>query len=151
MTSRLLLLTVHLVAVAGWLGANLLQLVLTPRLAKESPEVAAAWSRHTVWLGERYYNVAGALIGISGVLLVLDGDWSWGSGFIWVGVSVIVLGGVMGVAGFAPLMRKRIAALEAGDGPAARAALNGVMRLAVLDTAFVVTAVVAMVHRWQAG
>ena len=146
--SRNLLLLLHIASVAAWLGANLVQLVLSPRFAAGPPEVAAAWTRQTIWLGERYYNAAGAGIAVTGVLLVLDGDWSWSSGFIWVGISVIVIGGVLGGAAFGPLAKRRAAALEAGDLAGAEAAQSRIIPLAILDTALVLTAVLAMVDKW---
>ena len=148
--TRNLLLVLHIAGVAAWLGANFVQLVLTPRFAQGPADLDAAWARQTIFLGERYYTAAGALIGITGVLLVLDGDWSWGSGFIWVGVTVIVIGAVMGVAFFAPLAQQRIGALESGDGAGAAAAQGRIIPLALLDTALVLTAILAMVDRWQA-
>jgi hypothetical protein len=150
MTTRTLLLTLHLAAVAAWLGANFVQLVLSPRFARGPAEVAAAWTRQTIWLGERYYIAAGVLIPVTGVLLVLDGDWSWGAGFIWVGVAVVVIGAVMGSAVFGPLAKQRLIALEKGDEPAAAAVQARIVGFAVLDTALILTAVVAMVHKWQA-
>lgn len=146
--TRTLLLAVHIAGVAAWLGANFVQLVLSPRFAQGSAVVAAAWTRQTIWLGERYYNVAGGVITATGVLLVLDGDWSWGSGFIWVGVAVVVIGGVMGVTLFGPLARQRADALESGDDTAAAAAQSRIIPLALLDTALVLLAVLAMVDRW---
>jgi hypothetical protein len=148
--TRTLLLAVHIAGVAAWLGANFVQLVLSPRFARGPADVAAAWTRQTIWLGERYYNVVGALIAISGVLLVLDGDWSWSAGFVWVGISVVVIGGVLGVGFFGPLAKRRATALEAADGPGAAGAQTRIIRLAVLDTALVLTAVLAMVDKWQA-
>ena len=150
MTTRTLLLALHIAGVAAWLGANFVQLVLSPRFAKGPADVAAAWTRQTIWLGERYYNAAGAVIAITGVLLVLDGDWSWGAGFVWVGIAVLIIGGAMGGGLFGPLAKKRAAALEAGDTAAADAAQGRIIPLAFLDTALVLTAVLAMVHRWQA-
>lgn len=149
MTTRNLLLVLHITAVAGWLGANFVQLVLTPRFAKASDEIAAAWTRQTIWLGERYYIAAGVTIAVTGVLLVLDGDWSWSSGFIWVGITVVVLGAVMGGTVFGPLARGRAEALEAGDQPLADAARSRMMPFAVLDTALVLTALLAMVDKWM--
>jgi hypothetical protein len=149
-TSRTLLLVVHIAGVSAWLGANFVQLVLSPRMTKEGNVVAAAWTRQTMWLGERYYSVAGAIIAISGVFLVLDGDWSWGSGFIWVGVAVIIIGGVTGVAAFTPLARQRLTALEAGDDAGAAAAQGRIIPLALVDTLLVLTAMLAMVHKWAA-
>lgn len=148
--TRTLLLALHITAVAAWLGANLVQLVLTPRFARGPADIAAAWTRQTIWLGERYYATAGGVIGITGVLLVLDGGWSWSAGFVWVGIAVIVIGAVMGVALFAPLGHQRAAALESGDAAEADSAQRRIIPLAVLDTVLVLTAVLAMVERWQA-
>jgi hypothetical protein len=149
-TTRTLLLVVHIAGVSAWLGANFVQLALSSRLSKEGPQVAAAWTRQTMWLGERYYSVAGAVIALSGVGLVQDGSWSWGAGFIWVGIGVVIIGGVMGVAAFTPLAKQRLTALEAGDEPAAAAAQRRIIPLALLDTLLVLTAILAMVHKWQA-
>jgi len=146
--TRNLLLVLHLSSVAAWLGANFVQLALSPRFAKQSPVVAAAWTRHTIWLGERYYNAAGTLLGVTGVLLVLDGDWSWGSGFIWVGVAVITIGALMGVFAFGPLAHRRAEALDAGDTVAADAAQARIMPLALFDTLLILLAILAMVDKW---
>ncbi len=148
--TRTLLLVIHIASAGAWLGANLVQLVLSPRFAKGPVAAAAAWTRQTIWLGERYYPVAGALIPITGVLLVLDGDWSWGAGFIWVGVAVVVIGGAMGGAVFGPLAKRRAEALESGDSAGADAAQRRIIPFAYLDTALILLAVLAMVERWQA-
>ena len=149
MTTRTLLLALHIAAVGGWLGANFIQLLLSPRFAKGSAEAAAVWTRQTIWLGERYYGAIGALIGISGVLLVLDGDWPWGSGFIWVGVAVLVIGAGMGIAVFNPIAKRRLAALESGDSSTAERTLKNLVPLGLLDTALVLLAILAMVHKWN--
>jgi hypothetical protein len=150
METRTILLAVHIASAGAWLGANLVQLVVTPRLDRESADVAAAWTRQQQLLGQRYYGPVGVLIALTGILLVLDGDLSWGSGFLWVGVTVVVLGAVMGVALFTPLADRRLAALQEGDRPAATGALRTTVRLALLDTALVVVAVLAMVDKWEA-
>jgi len=146
--TRTFLLWLHIASVAGWLGANYVQLVLGPRFAKASPEVAGAWARQTAWLVARYYNAIGALVAISGVLLVLDGPWSWDDRFIWVGIAVVVIGGALGGLAFGPLSRRQVAALEAGDASTAAEVQRRVTPLAVLDTALVLLAVWAMVDKW---
>ena len=55
----------------------------------------------------------------------------------------------MGGAVFAPQMKKRLAALEAGDAAAAKSALNKIVGFAVFDTVLVLVAVLAMVHKWK--
>lgn len=148
MSYRTFLLAVHLASVAAWLGANFVQAVLSPRFAKEDAAAAAAWTRQQMWLGQRYYNVAGGLIVLTGILLVLDGPWDLTDGFVLVGLTVVVIGGAMGGLVFAPLSRTRLAALESGDTAKADAAQSRIIPAAILDTILVLTAVVAMVHKW---
>jgi hypothetical protein len=148
--TRTFLLALHITGVAAWLGANFVQLVLSPRFARGPAEVAAIWTRQIIWLGERYYNVVGAVIAITGVLLVLDGDWSWGAGFVWVGIAVIVAGALLGVLFFARVARARAEALERGDDATADRAQRRIVPVALFDTALVFTAVLAMVDKWQA-
>ena len=147
---RTYLLALHIAGVAAWLGANFVQLVLTPRFDKAGAAAAAAWTRQTIWLGERYYNVAGGLIALTGVALVFESDWSWSAGFIWVGIVVIVIGGVLGVVHFGPQAKARAEALDQGNEPAARRALGKIIPAAYVDTILVLTAVLAMVDKWQA-
>ena len=146
--TRTLLLGLHLTGVAGWLGANFVQLLLSPRFAKGPADVAAAWTRQTIWLGERYYGAVGGLIGVTGVLLVVDGDWSWSSGFIWLGIAVIAFGALTGVIGFGPLAKKRADALESGDLATADAAQSRIIPLALLDTVLVLLTILAMIDKW---
>jgi hypothetical protein len=147
-TFRNVILTIHIAGAAAWLGANFVQTVLAPRFAKASNEVAAAWTRQTIWLGERYYSVVGALILISGVVLVIDGDWRWSTRFIVLGIATVFIGGILGLAVFAPLAQKRLDALEAGDEAAAASAMQRIIPWAVFDTVLVLLTVLAMVDRW---
>jgi len=146
--TRTLLLALHITGVGAWLGANFVQLVLSPRFAKGPTDVAAAWTRQIIWLGERYYIAAGVLISVTGVLLVLDGDWSWSSRFIWVGITVVIIGAVMGGTVFGPLAKQRAEALEADDRPRADAAQARVMPFALVDTGLILLAILAMVDKW---
>lgn len=145
-----MLLALHIVGVAAWLGANFVQFVLGPRFGRGPAAVTAAWTRQTIWLGERYYNAAGAVIGITGVLLVIDGDWSWGAGFVLVGIAVLAIGAVIGAVFVVPLAKRRATALESGDEASAAGAQSRIIPLAVLDTALVLIAVVAMADKWLA-
>jgi hypothetical protein len=148
MTTRTLLLAVHIAAVGGWLGANFVQLVLAPRFFKGPREGAIAWARQTVWLSGRYYGVvAVALVG-SGVLLVLHGHWSWGSGFIWVGIGAIAAIAVTVGPFIGPAAKRRVEALETGDLATAMRAQRTKTVLDLVDTAFVLLAMVAMIAKW---
>jgi hypothetical protein len=148
MTLRTFILTLHIAGAAAWLGANFVQMVLAPRFAKASNEVAAAWTRQTIWLGERYYTTAGVLILITGTILVVDGDWRWSTEFILLGIVTVFIGGILGITVFAPLAQKRVNALEAGDDASAGDAMQKIIPWAVVDTLLVLLTVLAMVDRW---
>lgn len=147
---RTLLLTVHIIGVAAWLGANFVQLVLLPHFARRGTEAQLAWTEASMWLGKTYYNAAGALIGLSGVALVLHGDWGWGRGFIWVGIATLAIGGVVGSVVFAPLMGKlRAQIAESHDDRAAETRIT-IRKVALIDTGLIVLTMVAMISKWAA-
>ncbi len=145
---RTLLLTAHLIGVGAWLGANLTQLFLARFYAQQNGDGRLAWVRATTLMARRYYNVAGIVIGVTGVSLVLHGKWGWDSGFIWVGVAVLVIGGVVGVAHFVPTGERQIEAIERNDRTLLARLDRRVISVAVIDTALVVLAMLAMVDKW---
>ena len=151
MTTRTLLLTLHIASVTGWLGADILQYVISPRLERGERTVAIAWARVQLMLHEKYYAVVVVVVLATGVLLVLDGDWPWSSGFIWVGVGAIVGGATLGGQGLRNLTKKRVVALEAGDDAAVAQASRRAFPLSVIVTALPLVAILAMVDKWHAG
>ena len=89
-----LLLLAHIASVAAWLGANLVQFVVAPRFRRAGGPIAQGWTDTASFLGRRYYNVVGILVAVTGVLLVLDGEWKW-QGFVIVGIAMIVAAGML--------------------------------------------------------
>jgi hypothetical protein len=150
MTTRTALLFLHIAAAAGWLGADFVQYGLAPRFERQGPEGALAWSRAEIWLHERYYAAVVTVLLATGVLLVLDGDWSWSSDFIWVGVGAIVVGAGLGGGRLGPLAKQRVAALEAGDAAGADAVRRRMIPIQVVVTLAPLLALLAMVDRWEA-
>lgn len=146
--TRNLLLLVHLASVAAWLGANLVQLVVAPRLRRVGTDEARAWSQTARFLGRRYYNVAGGVVGLSGVLLVLDGNWHW-RGFVLVGIATVVIGAVLGIAVFDGQLRREDQALGAGDRARATRAQHVITSVALLDTFLLLLTMLAMIDRWR--
>jgi hypothetical protein len=147
---RTVVLALHILGVACWFGANVTQLVLSPRYAEGDAGEAAGWTRQTTWLGERYYPAVGAVVAITGITLVIDGPWAWADPFVWVGIAVVIIGAVMGVAFFGPLAKRRLAGLEGGDQADADAAQARIIPLAYVDSALIVLAVLAMIDKWGA-
>jgi hypothetical protein len=148
METRTILLAVHIAAAASWLGADVLVHALTSRFERDSSTVATAWARAQVWMHDRYYAVVAVVILASGILLVLDGDWSWSTDFIWVGVGAIVGGATLGGGGLGSLAKRRVAALESGDEASAADTSRKLRMLGAVVTLLPIVAVVAMVDKW---
>jgi hypothetical protein len=147
--TRNLLLLAHIAAVAAWLGANFLQLVVGPRLRARGGEVALQWAETGRFLGKGYYNVVGGLVAVSGISLVLHEDWHW-RGFVLVGIAMVIVGGVTGVAGFDRQFRKESEARVAGDEAGARRATHTITSLAAMDTFLLLLTMLAMIDKWKA-
>lgn len=145
---RTLLLSLHIASIASWLGADVMQHAARRRWVGESPDAVKAWARMQFWLHDRYYAVVAVLILVTGIALVFEGDWSWTSNFIWVGVATVVAGGLFGGVVLKGLARKRIDALESGDDAGAEMARKRAVPIEIFLTVFVLVTIVAMVHRW---
>lgn len=141
------LLVVHIAAVAGWLGGNFSQFFLMPQMARAGGDTTTAWFEATARMAQRYYNVAGTLLAVSGVLLLLhsDGAYHWSSGFVIVGIAVVVIGGLTGVAFFAPDAVRLAATSRAG----APVRIRRFLMVLCADTTLVLAAVLAMVAKWR--
>jgi len=150
MSTRTALLALHITAIASWLGADVLQHAMRHRWKRETPDVNLAWARMQFWMHDRYYVVVAAVIVLTGIGLVQDGDWAWSSSFIWFGIGTIVAGATLGGIVLKRLAQTRADALSAADAEAAAVAYGRALPIEVLLTAFVLITVVAMVHKWGA-
>ena len=150
MTTRTMLLTVHITAIASWLGADVVQHAMRRRWQNETSEAAKAWARMQFWLHDRYYAVVAVLIRVTGIALVQDGHWGWSPKFIWVGLATIAAGATLGGVGLKGLAKKRIDTLEVGDTQGAAAVERRALPIELLLTAVVLVTVVAMVNKWGA-
>ncbi len=147
---RDILLALHIASVAAWLGCNFTQLFLGPWFSRRGGEVAATWYEATARLASRYYNVAGTVLAITGVLLVLKVDYAWSAGFVGVGITVVVIGGVLGTAFFAPTGKRLAELTREGDDAARKKLDRRYVAVACLDSMLVLITVLAMVKRWHA-
>lgn len=104
---RDVLLTIHILAAAGWIGGGLYATIAFPRhAARSGPRAVAAVD---MALGNYYFGPVVVLVLLSGIGLVLDsGVYGWSSVFVWIGIGVIVLTGILEGVVFGPAM-KRIA------------------------------------------
>ena len=144
------LLTLHILAAGTWLGANVLQFIVTPQAQKAGGTIAASWHRTAVGLGKTLYMPAAIIALVTGFGLLNAGtnDFSMGDPFVSIGFLVIIVGTVMGMAFLAPQGRKAADARENGDDAAAADAEKKILAAAILDTVLIVVAFAAMVGNW---
>ena len=162
---RDLLLVLHIVGVATWLGANMVQLISTKRLVAQGGQVAAAWTGMTLLWGRILYMPAAILVLITGSWLVLDSEWAEfshafvsvehrtstvtdGSARFRVGIALAGSFAVLGMVVIAKIGQRSTAAFGAGDNTAGNAEINKLIPWAVLDTALIVLVIFAMVGKW---
>lgn len=150
MTTREVLLTIHITMGACWLGADVVNHMYRKRWAGESLEAQKAYVRMLEAMHAKYYAIVAVLILLSGIGLVQESDWAWSSKFIWVGVATIVLGGALGGGRLGPLSKQRLEALEAGDTDAAGRAAKRMLPVEIILTSAVIVTIAAMVTKWGA-
>ncbi len=150
MSLRELLLTFHIAGAGVWLGANVVQAVVPRMVGPHGPEAAVGWYRVAAKLGNRLYVPASIVILITGIFLVLGADeYGFGTRFVTVGFTMIVVGAVLGVVVFEKGSERAAVAIESADQGLIRSAVMRLSAFGALDTLLLLLTIVAMVTRWS--
>jgi uncharacterized membrane protein len=144
------LLIVHILGVATWFGANMVQMFVTPRMSRAGNAVAADWQRTVVAMGKVLYPVAAVAVLLTGfgLLGTSNNVFSLSDTFVIVGIVMVVVGAVLGMAFFGPQGEKAAAAYTVGDNDGGTAIVRKVAGVGALDTALLVVTIAAMVTMW---
>ena len=112
-----LLLAIHIIAVALWLGANFSMGVAANRSVGASNEINAWWAGVQGLMGRTMKNAAFALLLLTGIGMVLGSDESikFSAPFVSIGFLVVIVGGALGGMVFAPGARKAAESFQSGD------------------------------------
>ena len=148
------LLIIHILAAGAWIGANVVQLFVNPRINTQDTVIAAYWHRTVVGFMRFLYMPAALIVLITGVLLVTavdDSPYEMADPFVSMGFVAVIVGAVLGMAFFAPQGRKAADAYDRGDRSGAAAIEKKIALGGLLDTVIIVVTVVAMVSKWGAG
>ena len=148
---RNLLLVIHILAAAAWIGGGLTLGFLNPRVLKSGKETARNFYAMYEGLGKIYFNIAGITVLLSGVLLVLDGVYEFEDTFVIVGIVLVVIGALIGAFGFGPTAQKIVAAYDSDDDEGVATLTRRFSTIGVIDSLLLITAVVAMVYKWGVG
>lgn len=143
-------LIIHILSAATWFGANVTQFVVTPRMEAIGGAAAAEWMRSTVFMGTRLYTPAAVVSLITGVMLVLDRGYSFGSLFVTLGFVTVIVGAVVGIRVFGPVGEERAAAYESGDQAAIERLGSKLRMFGLLDITLITLTIASMVLTWGA-
>ena len=147
MTWYELLLFVHVLGAAAWVGAVIFY-VLTSELALRAGDrgMVLKLIEYDDKIAPLLYIPASLLVLAAGIGLTIDGPWSFGDGWIVVGLVILFGTFVLGVAFMIPTAKKVKGAVDSTglDSDAVGALLGRFRFLSWLDLALLVVAVFAM-------
>lgn len=133
MTRYELLVFLHIAAVIVWLGAGMLIALLVLGAERSGDRAKEAGHHRDVgWLAPRLFIPASLATLIIGVLLVVDGPWSFEQLWIVIGIAGWLVSFLLGFFYFKP-EGERIGALVERDGPGSEEVDQRLRRLNVVD------------------
>jgi uncharacterized membrane protein len=128
-----LLTFLHIAAAIIWLGAGFLLMILVLGAVLEGDrQREAGYHRDVGWLAPRLFIPASLSTFVLGVLLVIDGSWTFDQLWITIGMAGWLISFCLGFFYFKPEGQK-IAALVAERGPADPEADRRLHRLNIVD------------------
>ena len=147
MELRDILLVAHIAAAGTWLGANIVQALVPPLAARQSPQAVAGWYRVTGGLSTRLYMPVGILLVLTGVWLVIDGPFSFADAFVSIGFATVVIGALLGKFVFEPGSERAAQAVESGDKDVIKSATGRLAAYGTADTLLLLFAITVMVMK----
>ena len=92
-----ILLFVHILAIATWVGgAIMLDVIAEKTIASKDPARVGGLLAQAEVLGQRYFGPASLVTLAAGVWLVIEGSWGWTEPFVLVGLGGIALTSILG-------------------------------------------------------
>lgn len=150
MTLYNLMLVLHIIAVAMWLGSNLVMGFGSGKAVGESAEINAWWAALQGGIGRVLKNVAFVLLLITGIVMVYDVDpaITFSAPFVSVGFTMVVVGGALGGMVFAPGCRKIVDAYKSGDAAEGKRNIDKLGMIGAAESLLVVITMLFMVFQW---
>jgi uncharacterized membrane protein len=150
MTLYELLVIVHVVAAAVWIGGGVTVALLAGRAwSARDDERALELSRMGDFVGTRMFVPAALVLLGAGIWAVAEGDWDWGDAWVSVGLGGWLAGLLIGIGWHAGEGRRiREAVADGGAaGPRARRIATTGMIVGLAEIAVLVVVVWAMVTK----
>ena len=135
MTTYELLLFAHIALVTVWLGGSvMMQFFAWRALRSGAPARMAELTKDIEWIGNRLMIPASLGVLLFGVLLVLEGPWSFGDDWIVIALALFAVTFLGGALFFGPESGRIGKAIDAG-GPESPEAQRRIRRLLALSRA----------------
>lgn len=149
-TGYKILLVIHIISVALWLGSNISMGIGSGRAVGASNEINAWWADVQGFLGKTLRNVAFVLLLLTGIGMVTMSDdmYKFKNPFVSVGFLVVIIGGALGGMVFAPGCRKIAEAFRNGDTAAGKKEIDKLGLVGTVESLLVVVTILFMVFKW---
>ena len=144
------LLFVHVLAAALWVGGGVMLHLIAERAVKSEDATRIgtflADAEHT---GKTFFGPASGVTLLAGIWLVFEGDWGWDHVFILGGILGILVSMGIGFGGIQPASMKVGQALATGGTVTdeVRAGLKRIQTLARIDTLILIVVVFLMTNK----
>lgn len=145
-----IMLFVHVMGVIMWLGAGIVFQLLTERAVARNDE---SKMRMLISLGDTfgaaYFGILTAVVLVSGLVLVFDGDWDFEQIFVAGGIAGILSSGAIGGAVIAPTSKKLQERMAAGGTIDAEAVadITRIRNVGRIDLAILIIVVFLMTYK----
>jgi hypothetical protein len=145
-----ILLALHIVAVAIWLGCNFAMGLGSGRAVEASAEVNSWWADVQGFMGKTLKNVAFLLLLLTGVGMVIASDEviKFSAPFVSFGFLVVIVGGALGGMVFAPGCRDIAEAYRNGDAASGKKTIDKLGMVGAAESLIVVVTIFFMVFKW---
>lgn len=147
-----IMLVIHIIAVALWLGSNLAMGLGSGRAVNASDEVNAWWADVQGYMGKTLKNVSFILLLITGIGMIFSSDEliKFSDPFVSVGFLAVIIGGALGGMIFAPGCRQIAEAYRNGDAAAGKKVIDKLGMVGAAESLLVVITILFMVFKWGA-
>lgn len=110
------LLFLHIAAAAVWLGSGFFLQMLVVRASRvDDAGLMQGLASNSGWLAQRIFIPASLVVLVVGILLTIEGPWSFGDLWIVLGLAGYAFSFLVGILFLEPEGKRIAAAMEAGD------------------------------------
>ena len=141
-----LLLTIHVLAAAIWVGGSVLAVTLGLYLRRRDISTRVEYTRWTEWLGPRLFAPMSILVIVAGPLLVDEIGYEFDQAWLHIGFAGWFISFLFGVAFYPREGKKREQLIDQHgiEHESVAKSVNRVLTVAAIDTLVIIGVVIAM-------